>query len=55
MNKSDKSLHSCTKNQAEYVSISRYLFARRRTHVNAQVINIYFYKSHRVPSSRSNS
>ena len=37
------------------LSIARYLVARRRTHVNAQVINIYFYRSHRVPSSLSNS
>ena len=43
------------KNQAEYISIAKYLFARCRTRIKRKIFKIDFSKVHRVPSSLSNS
>ena len=48
MNKSDKSSH---KNQAEYTSIAKYLFARCRIRKKRKIFNMDFSKVHRVSQS----
>ena len=39
------------KNQAEYISIAKYLFARCRTRIERKIFETDFSKAHRVPLS----
>lgn len=60
MNKSDKPSHKSIdftettrvrKNQAEYTSIAKYLFARCRIRIKRKIFKMDFSKVHRVSSS----